>query len=756
MATPPYLGISPLLGYQLGYELVGRRGEEEAQRKQLQDLQALLQQLRPTTTLGPQTTEEPTGRYQVGPSIGETTPSMVSPPTGLSDTLTAHGWGQGPLEYPIPGPGYLTQSAPSRATWGEEALRPQGGPPWVPPPPSQVWPGRPDLERPGFRPGGGFWPGQDIPRIDFPPAQEAIGGATAYQPPDIVIPPSVREVSPGPLIPSPAPAPETYPRREPIERVPVLGLETAPVTRMVPTTVPGRDLLDVIATTTNPKLLEVLKANPWLLNLIAQERERQEWEDVGPTVGPAAPSAAPAGVTTPAPPAAAPPGAATAPPEEAPPSAAPEITALKTRLQPSIAKMVRKPQLFGTARGKALMDQFLKLEEAEGKAEERAGKAQERRLKAATAEEEQDFRQWALEQAQARQAAGDQQGAEDYILMSRKPELGAQVMKERRERAEADARQRFFTGLAEKEPDPDRKALFEAAAVSKGVGEEVMKILKPGEEKAASDFVYKSIARSETGIDPRTGKPASPELRQAAKDYEQKGFQQALDVAQAGYLARQKADLQEKIGKDAPQFADADGVRPSPDMPKAEVYKNYSAVDQRERQFLQSYAQVGRLFREDPQQYKELFPYDDKPGGPRLNNAHQRMILEGFATPSAIAGIAKEFGLTPLSMADIKRLYPLVTKLGFFRTQGAQLARISGDAGAISNADRELMAEAFTSPTTLGGLTAQMKNFRDMLDRGRAQILDKGRVGGPSAPPPPPAVGQSITTPDGTTIKRVE
>jgi hypothetical protein len=641
---------------------------------------------------------------------------MVSPPTALSDTLTAQGWGQGPLEYPIPGPSYLTQPAPSRATWGEEALRPQGGPPWVPPPPSQIWPGRPDLERPGFRPGGEFWPGQGPARIDFPPAQEEIGGATAYQPPDIVIPPSVREVSPGPLIPSPAPAPEPYPRREPIARVPILGPETAPVTRMVPVTRPGRELLDVIAE--NPQMLAVLKAYPGLLQLIAQERERQEWEDVLPTAGPAAPSAAaPAGVTAPAPPAAPREGAPT---EGAiPPSAAPEVTALKTRLEPSIAKMVRKPQLLGTPRGKALMEDYLKLEEAEGKAEERAGKAQERKLKAATAEEEQDFREWALAQAQARVDAGDQPGAEEYILMSRNPQLGVQIMKDRREREQETAEQKFFTGLAEKEPDPDRKRLFEIAAVSKGVRAEAIKALKP-EEKALTGDVLTVIGR--TGMDPRTGKPAPPDLAQQGKAYIEGGVQAGERVARAQAEGRAGVALQQPIGDDAIKYADEKGQRPSPDTPKSQVYANYINITGEQLKFLQAYDGFSQLLTpERIESFKLLFPYEDYV----RNVAYRELLRKGY-NPRG------------LNAEDLKQARTAIAQFAQYNRQATQAARLTGETGNVATADTNRVMADIPDAANFDIFKAALDDLRTYMNRGRAFILThKGKQQLPTGLAPP-------------------
>jgi hypothetical protein len=487
---------------------------------------------------------------------------------------------------------------------------------------------------------------------------------------------------------------------------------------MVPTTVPGRDLLDVIATTTNPKLLEVLKANPWLLNLIAQERERQEWEDVGPTAGPAAPSAAaPAGVTAPAPPAAAPPGEAAA--EGAPPSAAPEITALKTRLQPIIAKMVRKPQLFGTPRGKAAMEDYLKLEEAEGKAEERAGKAQERTLKATTAKEEQQFRNWALAQAQAHLDAGDQQGAEDYVVMSRNPQLGVQIMKDRREREQEAAEQKFFTGLAEKEPDPDRKRLFEIAAVSKGVRAEAIKALKP-EDKPLTDSQYSHI--HDTGIDPRTRQPASPELRAEAKASVEGRLARAKEVAgvvagaQAG--GRAGVALQQPIGDEANEFADDKGIPPKPNTRKETVYRDYVNIKPQERTALQSIAQLDVVF--GPKvltNVKKLFPSDIAV----TNQLYQQAIAEGlfskswFRLPGIPKPSAKELPELQASLAQLNRMNQVAT----------MVARAFTETGNVATADTQRVTAGIIGRTTWPQFEAAIQGMREAWAVGKDTILQR-------------------------------
>jgi hypothetical protein len=425
MATPPYLGISPLLGYQLGYELFGRRGEEEAQRKQLQQLQALLQQLRPTTTPVPQTTQEPTGRYQVGPPIGETTPSMVSQPMALSDTLTAPG----------------------------------AGVPWVPPPERGTQVG---LPAPREMEDQGPLYGSSRMALFERAAQERRGlpgdiGFALGPPPDVP-PPPPRPMAPSlPAEPPPVELAGPYPRREPIERVPVLGPETAPVTRMVPTTRPGRELLDVIAE--NPQMLAVLKAYPGLLPLIAQERERQEWEGVLPTAGPATPSAAALaggpGVSAPA--------------GEAPPRA--DLQSQRAGLRRSLDVMLNNPQLLGTKRGQELLSQLKTASEvltAEEKGE----------TERVTAAEVKDFRTRALAQAAEADARGDPVDAMRWRAMAQNPTQATQILKDRDVAQQTTARRDLFTQYAADERRRGNDAgaqIYEAAALDKESAEIVFK-----------------------------------------------------------------------------------------------------------------------------------------------------------------------------------------------------------------------------------------------------------------------------------------
>ena len=83
--------------------MFGRKREEEAQKKQMEELQKLLQQMRPgTETMSePILSQERTGRYHVGDPIAPTPQG----PTTLSDALT------GITDYQIPGPGYMPPGA---------------------------------------------------------------------------------------------------------------------------------------------------------------------------------------------------------------------------------------------------------------------------------------------------------------------------------------------------------------------------------------------------------------------------------------------------------------------------------------------------------------------------------------------------------------------------------------------------------------------------------------------------------------------
>jgi hypothetical protein len=228
MADPgPGIGGFGELGGTLAWELFGRRAEEERVRD-------MLRQLRPSPGIESQTTQEPTGRYRVGP----------------------------PMEPP--------EEPPSIAQ-GVFSGRTQG------------FPYAPDrAERAGLGPdltARGDMAREATPRATMSPypyaaASDQSGqeGATA-QIPDALA--------------APTPA---FPRREPIERRQVLGPETAPVTTTRTVMRPGKALLDVIAE--NPGMLTVLKAHPELAKLIQEEQDRAEWDAVasGSTSGGGAPA----------------------------------------------------------------------------------------------------------------------------------------------------------------------------------------------------------------------------------------------------------------------------------------------------------------------------------------------------------------------------------------------------------------------------------------------------------------------------------
>jgi hypothetical protein len=770
-AAPPggqYLGLGPA-GYYLGYELFGgRQREEEAQRKQMEELQKLLKQMRPgtETVLEPILSQERTGRYHVGEPI-------PPGPTGLSDALTAQ------TDYPIPGPGYAPPAGPPEYTsigpgYLEPPLEyPIPGPGYQAPgprPPAPLpteryamttpWSPLVTGEQPSTYPGGmEVWPpGQEPPpRIAYPERPPEV--VTPEAPPEaarqIVTPPGAPEAFVPPVAPEPAPKFEisaVAQRREPIERRPVLtergeeGRELEPVTRMRAVTrqVPGKEFLDLLMQ--DPKtMLGLLKAFPGLLQLIQQEQENQAWAAAlpKPAQGVAAPPPV-AGGTAAAAPTGAPTGAPTAPPAAAPTEETgdPVITAAKAALEPQIRAIANNPALLRGERGKAAMKNYLDLEKAQGEAEERLGKRRELELKTATAQEEADFRQWALNQAQARYQADDPQGAEDYIVMSRNPQLGAQIIKERRERLEAEAQKDFFTRLADKEQDPDRKLLLQSAAVSKGVAETAMKILTP-EEKALTNDVLTAIGR--TGIDPRTRQPAAPDLLKAGKDFIEGGIQAGERVARAGAEARAKVELDKPIAGESRNYADENGMPPSSSMPKGNVYDNFVNITNQQGQFLQAYHAYRYLL--DPKkitEYKTLFPYTSK----TLNNGYRRALAEG---------------LNPLGLnaTELKKARNLLAEFSIFDTQATQLARLTGETGNIATADTDRVTNWYRQAGDKDMFETAANELRRYMDRTRAYILAfKGKQAIPTgiAPPAPgedPQPGSIRRLPDGTIIEVV-
>ena len=708
-----YLGLGPL-GYSLGYEMFGRKRDEAEKQKQLQQLQDLLAQMRPSTTQQATTTQQPTGRYQVGPEMGETT--FPGAPPSLSNALTSQlPWGTEPEGSYGPGiPPYLPE--------------PQEFGPSLPAGPDFPIPQRPPAITGPWNLGASTYPGLAETRVQPPPEGYGISPWMAQATPEVEAPPE------RPAAPPPGPAPVTGPRREPIPHVPYLGKETAPVTRMETVTKPGRELLDIIAQ--NPQMLEVLKAFPGLLPLIQQEQENQAWQSAlkepTPSVG-----ASPVGIVPPVEEgtaAAAPTGAAGAPrmtrPAGAPTEGAtdPVIANAKTALEPQIRAIARNPALLRGERGKAAMKNYLDLEKAQGEAEERLGKKQKLELEISDAAETAQFKAWALKQAEARYLADDPEGAERYRLLAQKPELGVQLMKEGRERNEVDARARFFNGLADKETDPDRKALLRAAGISQGVGEQAMKILKP-EEKELSDSVLGIIA--DTGMDPRSGKmvPATPDLVKQAKE-RVAGRQERFESGQrAGAVARAQAvqdvKLNEQIGVDSDRFANPeDGTAPPPDMTRGDVYKNYVQVNTQQRAALQGGRQLEAVFSpEVVKKVESLFPSPIA----KVNQGFQYAIREGLLS----VPLWMKINLPGMPKYSKEQIIELQDQLALYDRMDAvatMVARNYGESGTVATKDTDRVTKGWSGAATYAQFKSAIGYMRDIHQRGKDYMLARNRV----------------------------
>ena len=469
-------------GYMLGREVFGGRRRE---RQQEEELKKLLQQLRPSTE------QTLTGQTQLGPVQQEPSFDIMGQvnqpraPTMLSDQLTAQPWGQGPQEYNIPGPGYLTQPqpfeydipgpgylsqpTPSRATFGAEALFPSDEPV-----PVEYPAGHPmhayelDAQRRALQRQGG-------PRISDmtmrgEPEPEYVGGATAQLPPEVVTPQAPRttaQLPPEIVNPPPLPAVDRPPTVTGPDVVPEYlrrpDTTEAPPDTFVPggqrvtRQVPGKELLDVIAA--NPQVLPLLKAYPGLLTLIEQERTRQQWKSVFgepggvPAGGP--PVAGAPGVTAgvPAPGG----GAAAAAPAGLAEAEDPQVVATRTtrqQMEPRARAIMNSP-LAVTPEGKAYLENFQKAVTAEDAAIKNATEGRKaKRLEekeSLEAQEKADAKQWALDRAAELRAGGDERGARIWEARAKNPKYAEDLIKER----ELELRERELTTKAG-EPTKDR------------------------------------------------------------------------------------------------------------------------------------------------------------------------------------------------------------------------------------------------------------------------------------------------------------
>jgi hypothetical protein len=495
-----YLGLGPA-GYYLSHALFGKRWEEEEQRKQMEQLQQLLKELRPSkyTIQEPKEITQPTGRPA---------------PTTFSDALAGvtdypipgPGYmppGAGVQDYPIPGPGYLAQPAPQieypipgPGYFGQRAepgALPPGPPGYnvitVPPlygePPRTYY----TFESASRMPGRVAWPEREPEIIDpnapatpipeppeeppLPPWAEAPGTEPSLgvstqlrRPPERVpdmtkqdvtlpeIPPAGRE--PLPVTPEPAPTQAELPITPEMPVTPTAPTADRPVPEMetvrrwepVEYTRPGRELLDIIAD--NPQMLTVLKAYPGLLQLIEKERERQMMAEVFKRPG-AAPAGGPAAPGAPAVPGTA---AAPAEPAEAEDPQVAATRAVRQSLEGPARAVIGTPAQ-ATPWGQKIVEQYRESVTAEDAAIKNAaeGKKAKRLEEKEQLEEKEkaDAKQWALDRAAELRAGGDERGARIWEARAKNPKYAEDLIKER----ELELRERELT-TKEREPTKDR------------------------------------------------------------------------------------------------------------------------------------------------------------------------------------------------------------------------------------------------------------------------------------------------------------
>jgi hypothetical protein len=416
------------LGYLFGSEVLGGRAREE------QRLQDLIRQLsaQPQTTLAPQ--------QQLGPVVQA--PSFEIP--GVTSP-----WPEAPAAPSLAS----NMFAPSRATWGNEALFPQGGATGGPYglTEADVAAGGPlvaglrEYERRFTTPQTTDTPGLERWLAMQPSAPpEVVGGATAY---------------PAPAEPPGAPPP-----------LPYTAAPFRPGGERLTEVQPGKSFAEIL--TQRPELAQTLiRSYPLLQAIKAEESERQaqrEWARAfgAPATAAGGPGllAAAGGPGAPGPPSA--PGAAA---PGAPPSTA--LQSQRAGLRRSLDVLLNNPQLLGTKRGQELLSQLKTASEvltAEEKGE----------TERVTMAEVKDFRTRALGQAAEADARGDPVDAMRWRAMAQNPTQSAQILKDRDLAQQTTARRDLFTQYAADERRRGNEAgaqIYEAAALDKESAEIVFK-----------------------------------------------------------------------------------------------------------------------------------------------------------------------------------------------------------------------------------------------------------------------------------------
>jgi hypothetical protein len=429
------------LGYLFGSEVLGGRAREE------QRLQDLIRQLtaQPQTTLAPQ--------QQLGPVIQA--PSIEIPGVNAP-------WPEAPAAPSLAS----NMFAPSRATWGNEALFPQGGATGGPYglTEADVTAGGPlvaglrEYERRFMTPQTTDTPGLERWLAMQPsPPPEVVGGATAYPPP------AERPVPP----PLPYTAAPFRPGGERLTEVQ-----------------PGKSFAEIL--TQRPELTQTfIRSYPLLQAIKAEESERQAQRDWARAFG-----AAPAAAGGPGLLVSAAGGAAPAPAGAEDPQLA-AIRTMRAQLEPIVQRITGTP-LATTERGKAMINQYQELLAAEDKAEQRVLERTKGAREARKAEREEvqakQAQQFVNDEAARLEATGDPanvQLARTLRAAGADPHL-ATVMQKHYEQEQ-------------KRTELDKPILIEGQpyrVVRNAAGEPVMQAL-PGVPQKAEKPWYEGITRAE-------------------------------------------------------------------------------------------------------------------------------------------------------------------------------------------------------------------------------------------------------------------
>jgi hypothetical protein len=268
--------------------------------------------------------------------------------------------------------------------------------------------------------------------------------------------------------------PMRLPRREPIERRPVL----APEVERVTTQPPAPSYAEMLAGLPAAQVPGFVQAYPELRKRQQEAEEQQALEALGPAAAPA-PGAPPAV-------------------ERAAPTALSPTARVEAAYEPVLQRLRANPRVLVSKTGENYLERYRKDQEA-------AEKAEEVQAKRATAGQVQAFQGVAQRRAEAAEAAGDLDQATYWRGVAANPTQYLPQEKERAERAEkADAnrqRRAIFGQMADAETDPQRKQLYRLAQVDQKTAEEVGQMLaQSGKPVELKGQMYRYVRTPDGGL----------------------------------------------------------------------------------------------------------------------------------------------------------------------------------------------------------------------------------------------------------------